>query len=54
MGKARPLSKDIKVARTVQKEVVTANCRNYRGCSGVTEQNAFCSKETFKHQELRG
>lgn len=27
MGKARPLSKDIKVARTVQKEVVTANCR---------------------------
>lgn len=53
MGEPRPASKDIKVAKTLQKEVVTANCKNYRGCIGETEQNIFCIKKISKHQELR-
>lgn len=53
MGEPRPASKDIKVAKILQKEVVTANCRNYRSCIGETEQNISCSKKNSKHQELR-
>lgn len=53
-GEPRPASRDIKAASTLQKEVVTANCRSYRGCSGETKQNTFCGKEISKRQELRG
>ena len=52
MGEPRPVSKDINVAKTLQK-VVTANCRNYRGCIGETKQNIFYSKKFSKYQELK-
>lgn len=48
MGEPTPASKDTKVAKTLKKEVVTANCRNYRGCTRETEQNIFCSKKKKK------